>query len=330
MKGLKRKISALLLVTLVSCNKEDSFYQQEVADKVGDVSSTTLSDPTKAGPAPVTLVEPPVVVVEPPVVVVEPPVVVVEPPVVVVEPPVDPVTPVEIKLACDKAAQDGLIKERNYDINFEPVLDCQWGLNGNRSRKQSNNCFFNARAEVKKSFILPVEAKRICDLKFNFLNNNLKFDDEMMVTLNDIVLLSSQDFSSSKIDNPNFRLSKDEHGLVRYNWLNMFLAPYYKKNACSQSNKYIEHYCLGYTYNSPEYNLNCKMPPTEVSGPMSVNLPKESIFKLSSTLGFQFDSDFEVGKNKTLNLALVSFGDNDRFDCSQNGAALKVKVKYIE
>lgn len=261
---------------------------------------------------------------------------------VIVSPPITPPTeeppidepkqedPKQIALECSKAVTDGLIKEQSYDLNFESVYNCDWGVNGNVALKNSQNCILGARVEVKKSIALPANAQRICDLKFNFSNTNLKFDDEMMITLNDIVILSSQDFSSSKIDDPKFRLPKDEQGLIRYSWLNMAMSPYYKKNACAKSNKYIEHYCLGYTYNTPEYAANCIMPPTEVAGPLIVNIPQETIFKLSSVLGFEFDKNYELGKEKNLSLSLNSFGDNDSGDCSQNGAHLKVTVKYIE
>jgi hypothetical protein len=94
MKRYSQKVSVLLLATLVSCNNEDSFYQQEALNSLAQNNEEiiTLSNPTggeelppaaqpPAGNPPVIIPEPPVVV-NPPVVIPQPPVVI--PPVIVV------------------------------------------------------------------------------------------------------------------------------------------------------------------------------------------------------------------------------------------------------
>lgn len=87
MKRYNPKLSLLLLATLVSCNKEDSFYQQEALNALAQNNEEiiTLSDPTGGEELP-PAAQPPVV--NPPVIVPEPPVVVVNPPVIIPEPPV--------------------------------------------------------------------------------------------------------------------------------------------------------------------------------------------------------------------------------------------------
>jgi hypothetical protein len=74
MKRYSQKVSVLLLATLVSCNKEDSFYQQEALNSLAQNNEEiiTLSDPTGGEELP-PAAQPPVV--NPPVIVPQPPVV---------------------------------------------------------------------------------------------------------------------------------------------------------------------------------------------------------------------------------------------------------------
>ena len=252
-----------------------------------------------------------------------------------VEPPDVPTTPEEVAMACAEAAAKGLLLEEEHDVDFAPASDCSWGEDGNSTLNAAKQCVFGAKKEMEETILIAPQAKRICDIKIDIQNKEQRYDDEMLFVLNDVVLVSSQDFSSSKIDSLSHRLVKDENGLVIYDWSKIFQSPYYKNvSACiyegHNSKKFIVNYCLGYEYNTSEFAANCLVPPTEITGKMSINLPEQAIHLLSSKIGLEMDKAFEQGKAKELKFKLITLGDDDAGDCAHRGLIANVKIKYID
>lgn len=304
----------VLTISLVSCNK-DEYYDKSMAisgESPDGVAVVIMEPPSNSDDQVITTPDLPG----------ETP----DKDIVVTSPQPDPVN---VEVECAKAIKEGTIKEKVYNLSFEEVLDCPWGIEDNVSGSTAKNCTLGARSEIEKKILLPNDVNRFCELNFKFTNDKQRYDDEVVFTLQDYVLISSQDYSSTKIADESKRFVRDADGLMKFDWTKLYLAPYYKKTACKNSNMNIEHYCLGYVAGTPEYEANCILPPTEKMGKMSINLPKQSIYKLSSKIGMEFDKNILDGQDKELSLKLITIGDNDYKDCGHKGADIVVKVQYI-
>ena len=94
----------------------------------------------------------------------------------------------DINATCD----NGTKETKTFNFLFpKPTETCKWGVNGNLMPRDR---FFQARIEEKQNFDLPA-GSTLCDVSFNFVQQPMHYDDHMLLTMNDIVLASTIDFS---------------------------------------------------------------------------------------------------------------------------------------
>lgn len=230
----------------------------------------------------------------------------------------------EVKVACADARKNGTLKSKAIPVLFAAkTTTCEYEKNDNLSRKDE---FLRARRE--ESVELPLNGMtRLCNMKFDAPKQNMKFDDEILLTLNNLVVASSQDYST-KSKNKNDQqayangLVSDNDGLVSYKWL----PPNGLQNL-EYFNGKLNKYCLGLDPKQADFDQLCQIPKTDTNGNMQLTLPQDAFLKLAAKAGLIFDKQIQ-SVPKAL-LGFVTTGDNDDSDCKHLDFQMSVTVEYI-
>lgn len=174
--------------------------------------------------------------------------------------------------------------------SFPTRKDCSFGANGNLS---AQNGYLRARETQSYSIPLPANAV-LCEFEVASSTSNWHYDDFTMLTLNDRVLVSS---------NESLRVPlTSEAGIFLWDWNNV--------KGSLISNFEATSYCLGGT---------CTIPPHDQQGALNITLNQNSMFELAK----------QILATSSLELNLMSFGDNDAEDCFHSGLDLNVRYKYV-
>ncbi len=256
---------------------------------------------------------------------------------IVIEPiPVDPPAPpapaptVEnVVIKCEEAIKNGKVLTAPIVVNFPAAIECNFNeaaapddflslnLAGNGSRKDGK---IRARDEQVFKANLPANAI-ICDLNFNFPLQAMKYDDEIFLTVNNYVIMSSQNYSaaSGAADYAN-GFKTNALGLMEYKWL----APNGLYNL-RYGQQITPKYCLGVNPLDPLYNDKCSLPPTDTLGQIKLDIPSTEIIKLAlaKPLG-------EESTQATIDFGFITTGDNDNGDCEHSAYSFEVSVQYID
>jgi hypothetical protein len=180
-----------------------------------------------------------------------------------------------------------------------------------------------ARFHQESVFNLPT-AGTICDLKFTFPETKMEYDDEIFLTINNYVVMSSQNYSlASGAEEYASGLKINEYGLMEYNWLpneNGNNGLYNLK----YGQKFTPKYCLGVDSTDEE---KCSIPPTQKEGILALDIPSKEIIKLgiASTKG-----DLNSNEKTQMNFGFITIGDNEPGDCEASPYHFDVEVWYVE
>ncbi len=241
------------------------------------------------------------------------------------KPPVTPPAPPEdLKLACADAKKNGTLKAKTIPIFFPAkTTTCEFEKNDNLSRKNEV-----LRARREESVELPLQGvTRLCNMKFDAAKQNMKFDDEILITLNQFVVASSQDYSV-KSKNKNDQLvypngfSVDNDGLVTYKWL----PPNGLQNL-EYFNGKLSKYCLGLDPKNADFEQLCSIPKTDTNGTMQLTLPQDAFLKLAVKAGLVFDKQLQ--QLPKARLGFVTTGDNNDSDCQHLDFQMSVTIDYV-
>ncbi|WP_141733788.1 hypothetical protein [Oligoflexus tunisiensis] len=233
--------------------------------------------------------------------------------------------PEEVKLACADAVKNGTLKSKAFPLFFPAkTMTCEFEKNDNLSRK---NEVLRARRE---EFVeLPLEGMtRLCNMKFDAPQQVMRFDDEIMITLNSLVVAASQDYSTkSKHLEDNLEvypngLTVDADGLVTYKWL----PPNGMQNL-EYFNGKLAKYCLGLDPSKPDFDQLCRIPKTSTNGNMQLTLPQDAFLKLAAKAGLVFDK--QIQSVPKAQLGFITTGDNDNSDCQHLDFRMTVTIDYI-
>jgi hypothetical protein len=241
-------------------------------------------------------------------------------------PPQTPPPPVEeVKVACADAAKNGTLKSKAVPLFFPAkTTTCEFEKNDNLSRKNEV-----IRARREEMVELPLQGMtRLCNMRFDAPQQPMRFDDEIMITLNNLVVASSQDYSTKSRDTkknqlayPN-GLSVDNDGLVSYKWL----PPNGMQNL-DYLNGDLYRYCLGLDPKQADFAQLCQIPKTSTNGKMSLKLPQEAFLKLVAKAGLVFDKQIQSVPKATL--MFMTTGDNDDSDCQHLDFRMTVTIDYL-
>jgi len=236
-----------------------------------------------------------------------------------------PATPVaDVKAACATAVKDGTLKSRVQPILFLAKTDtCEFEKNDNLSRVDE---VIRARREEFVDLSLA-GMSRLCNIKFDAPKQNMKFDDEIVLTLNQYVIASSQDYSVTSRDKKDVLVYPngfmvDNDGLVSYKWL----APNGLRDQKYYNSK-LSKYCIGLDPKSATFDALCSIPKTDTNGSMQLSVPQDAFLKLAAKAGLVFDKQIQT--EPKARLGFITTGDNDDSDCRHLDFQMSVTIQYI-
>ncbi len=205
-----------------------------------------------------------------------------------------------VSTECAKAEREGRLNSVIYNFDFpKQTKTCDWGINGNLSIK---NGYIQARDEKYQTVDFN-PSQTVCDIKLNnAYQNSFIYDDNIIITLNKYILASTSNFS---------RHFSSQNGLNRYNWASIIGKDAQNSYADTTPDK---QYCLG----ADGYSSFCLFPATETTNKIQLDFDKSLIQKVlvNSSLS-------------TVELGVITTGDNDGTDCIHSGLNFDVTVKYI-
>lgn len=201
-----------------------------------------------------------------------------------------PVTETEAEQNCSNRS----LKTANASVNFPKPQSCKWNADGNLADR---NGYVQARSEQRYDLPVPPNAV-ICDLSFNFPNQNMRYDDQIIMTFNDYVLASSYKGLTD--------LLPKDGDLRRYEWE----ALKGKSTDVVGYNPYIVGQELGLA--------SVQMPQTETNGQIKLAMDKQIFYKFAAK---KLPADAH-------RFGMVTTGDNDSSDCQHEPIQFSLSVKY--
>ena len=210
--------------------------------------------------------------------------------------PEQPVKPTDVATLCATSPR----KTRVVPISFAATNNrqCPWKEGSNLPAKDGI-----VRARTEESISLQTSEKEtICGIKVNSSQQTITFDDEMTLTFNDVVLMSSYDYSSryTLVD-----------GMPLYSWEAL-------KNAFNPGPATpFNPFCIS-SQNDPA--PVCTVPKTQIPGLFKLNVPAEISAKLSEKA---------LAEKKAI-IGLIVTGDDDAADCNHSEIKLDIELEYVD
>ena len=168
---------------------------------------------------------------------------------------------------------------------------CNYSGTGNLCAKQAH---LQAQAIQSKSLQLPQNAV-LCALEIESSSQEIQYDDFLIFTLDDYLLMLSNDKLLRKMPKKN--------GLYVWDFEEIKGREYGFEG---------DRHCLG-------DSSSCVLPGHDRPGPVNFSVDTESLVKLSDQMKGQQNYRFDV----------IATGDNDRGDCWHTDLNLNVKIKYV-
>lgn len=205
----------------------------------------------------------------------------------------------DVLARCDGAN----VSTRTVQVIFEEQTEtCAWGVQGNRSTRDGV-----VRARAEKFVDLPLNQNElICSVGLSSTTQQITFDDELFLTFNGIVLLSSYDY------NDRFPSYENNENVTSYlfDWDRLIGGFNPGPNSPAQE------YCLG----SGEPGAFCSIPKTQSVGSFALALSDRD----SALLGYS------AKKNQEAKVGLVVTGDNDSStDCKHSRMVIDVTISSV-
>lgn len=202
-----------------------------------------------------------------------------------------PVSEVEAEQNCTNRT----LSSANANVNFPKPPRCSWQMNGNLEMK---NGYAQARSEQSYSLPIPANAV-ICDMAFNFPTQSMNYDDQIIMTMNGYVLLSSY--------KPLTDLLPKDGDLRRYEWASL-------KGQSTNVGGY-DPYIVG-----KELGLaSVQMPATQSTGQIQMQMDKQIFYKFAAK---------KLPANKHQFGFITTGDDDDPSDCQHEPIAFSLNVKY--
>lgn len=197
----------------------------------------------------------------------------------------------------------GVKTKRTVQVVFEENTNsCAWGSDGNLAAKDG---IVRARREQFFNLDMPDNAL-ICDIGISSANQQISFDDELLLTFNDIVLLSSYDYTDRFASYQN----AENVTSFLYDWPSLI------GGFNPGPNSPDKEYCLG----SGQPGAYCTIPKTQSVGAFGLALSQRE----SALLGYS------AKLNKAAEVGLIVTGDNDSgTDCKHSRLAIDVEITTI-
>lgn len=197
----------------------------------------------------------------------------------------------EIRGLCQDANRSKLMQTKN--LLFPPTQNCEFGSGGNGERR---DVYYQARVKVDRTFEVP-ENGVICSFKLDSKTNNIRYDDVVVITLNDYILATS--------NRSIYQNSTPPNSISKFEFLDILGRPLAFEGTQS---------CLG------EEASICKMPGHDFQGGFELDFNNEV---LSPLLPLIYGPELKT-------LSVITLGDNDDGDCEHTGIEFDVTYTYVD
>ncbi len=176
-------------------------------------------------------------------------------------------------------------------VTLPPLtLQCAWGWDGNLWPWDGR---VRARSEQEVSLSIPSDVT-ICSLELESQSASLRYDDLLLMTLNDIVLMSSFHFETNLLPSAEFYL---------YDW---------QRIVNTGHNSYVQStYCASGAQ-------NCALPASEATGTLSLSFDPAGTQRLLDVAGGSWPHTF----------GLIITGDDNSSDCQHSGLEVDLSYSY--
>jgi hypothetical protein len=199
----------------------------------------------------------------------------------------------EASSALAKECKGANVKSDSTTVNIPANTGsrCSWNSGGNIGTKGGT-----ITARIERNFPVQIsKTRKICSMNIDAGNQMMRYDDQLFLTLNKNVLLSSTVETKNLSDGPN--------GFKTYNWDPLVGKP------SGDSDKYC----------APA--VRCNLPKTEESGNFNFNIESYASSRLFASLA---GADLNIG-------LIITGDDNPESDCQlYTPLNLKISYTYIE
>lgn len=198
------------------------------------------------------------------------------------------------KLACASSE----VTQLNTTLRFPELplgQSCAFASDDKLSRKDG---YIRAYDRQFQDIELP-EGAQLCSFQLQPTPGTLRYDDEMIFTLADTVLLATKDYTE---------FFPQQDIFYQFSWEKLRNTVY---------NQFEDRplYCLG-----AELGLSrCELPPTDTTGTMALEFSDEVAKRLAVLLKSE----------KRLRFSWITIGDNDDSDCRHTPLEIDVTASYL-
>ncbi len=189
---------------------------------------------------------------------------------------------------CKSATSKTLIQK----VNFPETRDCKWSAEGNLGRRDR---YLQAIGIQSATIELPKMAQ-LCGIEVASAATTLHYDDFLILTLNDTILLSSNQQIISGLKGSSAGSYEWDFARIRGIAVD-FASP---------------AYCVG--------SSACQVPVTDVTGQFQFSIDPARLQSIAEKIVGQQVFDF----------ALIATGDNDDRDCYHTAFDLEFRLKYVD
>lgn len=187
---------------------------------------------------------------------------------------------------------------------------CPWGVENNLPTP--TNGTITARLEEVYDLDLP-QGSILCSMNFWSKEDAFVYDDEIYLTLNDIILVASSSHHLNEFEN--------RRDFLAYDWNKIVGRTYTTGDGA---------YCAG-------GENTCTVPPTEKKGKFRFEMPDAKVQALGVAAGVKESrtmvslEEFQSSnKQSALTFKLITTGDNDKkIDCMHSQINLDVDLTYV-
>ncbi|MGZ5279010.1 MAG: hypothetical protein ACXWC9_03660 [Pseudobdellovibrionaceae bacterium] len=219
------------------------------------------------------------------------------------EAPADPTVPppTDLMKSCDTAKATGRTSIAKKTVSFSNAGEsCAWNQNGNLSMVDRE-----VRARIEKYQIVELPAgATICDIQMEHTAvRDFRYDDNIIMTLNDYILTSTTTFSQHFVKT---------NGYYKYDWTRLVGKPGQVDASDTTPDK---QYCAG----KADGISSCLFPLTQQQGQIDLQIGERVIQNILA-----------ITTPYKLKLGVITTGDNDdSSDCQHTPIQLSVDVEYF-
>lgn len=179
------------------------------------------------------------------------------------------------------------------NLVFPSTNECLWNKNGNLDKKDGS-----LQARESQTLLVDMPEKAVvCSMDLDSKTSLFRYDDNMLITLEEFVLVSSNDLITAKLPKAG--------DTYFWRWDSVKGMPLDLSNP--------RRFCLAGTADG------CQLPPTDQSGKVELKLSTQMLSSVA----------YLLSDRRQLSFAVIATGDDDEKDCKHTRFDMNVNIKYV-